>query len=182
LFVATVQPGDTLSGIAAAHGESLRSLEADNPQFSGNPDLIYVGQHVNIGGGGGTVVATSSGRDGDGDYDHDTSDATPSAAPTYHASPSSTTYTPTPAASSGSLSVSNIDNIPGVPSSFVKCVAFRESTNGTNQAYNGGVYGIITASGYNVNGQSLAAQKAAFSSIYHNYGGKAWAADGCPGT
>lgn len=69
-----------------------------------------------------------------------------------------------------------------MPSSFVKCVAFRESTNGTNQALNGGVYGIINASGYHVNGQSLSAQKQAFASIYHSVGGSAWAADGCPGT
>ena len=61
-------------------------------------------------------------------------------------------------------------------------MAFRESTNGTNAAYNGGVYGIIRASGVNVNGQSIAAQKAAFSKMYQQYGGKPWAADGCPGT
>ena len=30
----TVQPGDTLSGIAAAHGESLAAIEHANPQFS----------------------------------------------------------------------------------------------------------------------------------------------------
>lgn len=64
----------------------------------------------------------------------------------------------------------------------MKCVAFRESTNGTNQAFNGGVYGIINASGEHVNGQSLAAQKAAFQRIYHSTGPSAWAADGCPGT
>ena len=43
----TVQSGDTLSGIAAAHGLSLAELEAANPQIS-HPSLIYVGQHVNI--------------------------------------------------------------------------------------------------------------------------------------
>lgn len=64
----------------------------------------------------------------------------------------------------------------------MKCVAYRESTNGTNAAYNGGTYGIITASGYNVNGKSLADQKEAFASIYHTTGGSAWSADGCPGT
>lgn len=76
----------------------------------------------------------------------------------------------------------SLDDIPGVPSSFVKCVAFRESTNGTNAAYNGGTYGIINASGYHVNGQSLSAQKQAFASIYKSTGPSAWAADGCPGT
>jgi hypothetical protein len=70
--------------------------------------------------------------------------------------------------------------VPGVPSSFAACVAFRESTNGTNQAFNGGVYGIIRASGINVNGQSLAAQKRAFSQLYQQYGTAPWApSDGC---
>jgi hypothetical protein len=59
-------------------------------------------------------------------------------------------------------------------------VALRESSNGTNQAYNGGVYGIINASGYHVNGQSLAAQKQAFSQLYKQYGSQPWApSDGC---
>jgi hypothetical protein len=60
-------------------------------------------------------------------------------------------------------------------------VAYHESTNGTNQAYNGGVYGIINASGYHVNGQSLSAQKQAFSQIYNTVGPRAWAGDGCTG-
>lgn len=47
----TVQRGDTLSGIARAHGITLRELLAANPQFtqSGrNPDLIYPGENVVI--------------------------------------------------------------------------------------------------------------------------------------
>lgn len=72
--------------------------------------------------------------------------------------------------------------MPGVPPAFAACVAYRESGDGTNAAYNGGVYGIITASGVNVNGKSLAAQKQAFAQIYATTGPRAWAADGCPGT
>jgi hypothetical protein len=67
-----------------------------------------------------------------------------------------------------------------VPASFAACVALRESSNGANAAYNGGVYGIIRASGINVNGQSIAAQKQAFSQLYRQYGSAPWApSDGC---
>jgi hypothetical protein len=76
--------------------------------------------------------------------------------------------------SSGSLS-----DIPGVPSSFAACVAYRESTNDTNPAAHGDAYGIIPASGYNVSGDSLAQQKQVFKEIYDSTGPSAWAADGC---
>jgi hypothetical protein len=70
--------------------------------------------------------------------------------------------------------------VPGVPAGFAACVAQRESSDGANQAYNGGVYGIITASGINVNGQSLSAQKAAFAQLYREDGTAPWApSDGC---
>jgi LysM repeat protein len=45
----TVQPGDTLSGIAEAFGVTLDELLAVNPQIT-NPDLIFVGQVINIPG------------------------------------------------------------------------------------------------------------------------------------
>ena len=47
----TVKSGDTLSAIATAHGVSLQSLKAANPQIS-NPNVIYPGQSINIPGGG----------------------------------------------------------------------------------------------------------------------------------
>ena len=43
----TVQPGDTLSGIAAQSGVSLINLEAANSWIK-NPNLIYVGQQVTV--------------------------------------------------------------------------------------------------------------------------------------
>jgi LysM repeat protein len=43
----TVQPGDTLYGIADAHGVTLEALEAANPQIH-DPDTIYVGESVVI--------------------------------------------------------------------------------------------------------------------------------------
>ena len=87
----TVQPGDTLSGIAAQSGVSLINLEAANSWIK-NPNLIYVGQQVTVpdGKSGGTASATGSATssttagDGDGDGDSDdgvvTSTPAPSAA------------------------------------------------------------------------------------------------------
>jgi len=45
-----VQPGDTMSGIAAAHNVSLAALEAANPRVT-NPDLINPGEVLNLTGG-----------------------------------------------------------------------------------------------------------------------------------
>ena len=45
----TVVSGDTLSGIAAAHGISLSELESLNPEIK-NPDLIYPHQVIHLGG------------------------------------------------------------------------------------------------------------------------------------
>ena len=46
-----------------------------------------------------------------------------------------------------------------VPSGSRTASRSGSPADGANQAYNGGVYGIITASGINVNGQSLSAQQ-----------------------
>jgi LysM repeat protein len=167
----TVVPGDTLSGIAASHGESLSQIEGANPQFSADWNLIMVGQQVNLGGSG--VVEPS--------FTPSPSAPSPSAVytppVTHYSAPA---YTPpAPAVSSGDSSGS-LSDVPGVPTAFAACVAERESSDGTNAAYNGGDYGIITASGINVNGQSLSAQKAAFSKLYAEDGTAPWApSDGC---
>ncbi len=44
-----IQPGDTMSSIAARNGVSLGALERANPQVH-NPNLIYAGQSLNIPG------------------------------------------------------------------------------------------------------------------------------------
>jgi hypothetical protein len=158
LFTVPVAAEDTLSGLAASHGVSLSSLEAANPQF-GDPNLIYAGQTVTLPGSGSSTPA-------------------PSQTTTY--TPSTTTYHATPVAAGSLGDGSGLDDVPGVPSGFAACVAYRESTDGTDAAYNGGVYGIITASGVDVNGQSVSAQKAAFSRLYAEYGSAPWApSDGC---
>jgi hypothetical protein len=185
-----VQPGDTLSGIAASHGASLAAVEAANPQLA-NPNLIYVGQSVKIPEGSSAAQATattaapaassyastshaSTAQQSASSYGTTQRSATSYTSPASTASVAHTSTSGSSGSSSGSLS-----SIAGVPSSFAACVAYHESTNGTNQAYNGGVYGIITASGVNVNGQSVAAQKAAFSKLYAQYGTSPWAGDGC---
>jgi hypothetical protein len=160
-----VAAGDTLSQIAADNGASLSSVEAANPGIT-DPNTIYVGQSVVVPTGGSFAQWSPS----------DSPSTSPSHASVVPSTPSQ------PSSSGASSDSGGIDDIPGVPSSFVSCVAFRESTDGTNAAYNGGDFGIITASGYNVNGQSLGAQKQAFKEIYDTTGPSAWAADGCPGT
>jgi hypothetical protein len=48
----TVDPGDTLTGIAASHGDSLSSVQNDNPQIPYDPfpykNLIFPGETVDL--------------------------------------------------------------------------------------------------------------------------------------
>ncbi|HUY44786.1 MAG TPA: LysM peptidoglycan-binding domain-containing protein [Streptosporangiaceae bacterium] len=168
----TVQPGDTLSGIAAQSGVSLSQLEAANPQIK-NPNLIYVGNLVNVpdGKGGSSAagpspsapVQQSAATDQD---DTASAPAGPGSAP---ASPVSA-----PASSGGSA-----------PSSFQQCVAFRESGNNPT-ASSAGLYGILPSTWASLSlsgtaGQaSVAQQTAAFQQLYAKYGTSPWAPyDGC---
>lgn len=56
----TVVSGDTLSEIAQRNGMSLRSIIAANPQIK-NPDLIFPGQKINMGGGSGAATRARMG-------------------------------------------------------------------------------------------------------------------------
>jgi LysM domain-containing protein len=185
-----VQPGDTLSGIAASHGTSLAAVEAANPQIS-NPNLIYAGQTVHLPEGSsaaqGSYASQGASQGSYASHSHtasasgrQTASVQPSA-PSYR-SPSSVASAVTGSGGSSGYSSGSLSDIPGVPQSFAACVAYRESTNLQNPAANGNAYGIIPASGYNVNGTSLAHQKQVFAELYRQYGGTPWAADGCPGT
>lgn len=145
-----VQQGDTLSGIAASHGVTLAAVEAANPHIS-DPSRIYVGQTIEIPLG--TSTATAHHRD---------------RVVSHYSSDRSSGY------SSDSLA-----DVPGVPRSFAACVAYRESTDLQNPAADGNAYGIIPASGYDVNGTSLAYQKHVFAELYRQYGTAPWASDGC---
>ncbi|AKC02657.1 secreted N-acetylmuramyl-L-alanine amidase [Bacillus phage Stills] len=55
----TVTSGDTMNKIAASNGMSLDSLIAKNPQIK-NPNMIYVGQAVNVGGQTSVPAATTA--------------------------------------------------------------------------------------------------------------------------
>ena len=153
LVTVLVQPGDTLSGIAAAHGTSLAAVEAANPQFSSDYNLISVGQSVSIPSGGSYAPSAPS-------------------QPTYQPS----NPQPVQATAPGGVS------IPGMPQGLANCIWRSESSSGTNPAANGNQFGIIPASGYNVAGESVSQQEATAGAIYATTGGAAWASDGCPGT
>ena len=169
-----VQPGDTLSGIAASHGVSLAAVEAANPQLS-NPNLIYAGQRIEIPRGSSATkwshVPDSHRALGTDDRGTVRGALSGGAKTVIQSSHGWSGY------SSNSLS-----DVPGVPGSFAACVAYRESTDLRNPAAGGNAYGIMSASGYDVYGTSLAYQKRVFGELYRHYGGTPWAADGCPGT
>jgi murein DD-endopeptidase MepM/ murein hydrolase activator NlpD len=160
-----VQAGDTLSGIAASHGVSLAAVEAANPHLS-DPNLIYTGQ---------TIEIPKGSSDSRGSY------VPHSYPPQDRDSQDRRVLRGAPSGFSG-YSSSSLSDIPGVPQSFAACVALRESTDLENPAAHGNAYGIISASGYQVAGTSLAHQKHVFTELYQQYGGTPWAADGCPGT
>jgi hypothetical protein len=161
-----VQPGDTLSGIAASHGVTLAAVEAANPQLA-DPNQIYTGERINI------PARSSVSRRSHVPNSH--------TARNRRDRPERTLNQPGSGESSG-YSSSSLSDIPGVPQSFAACVAYRESTDLRNPAANGNAYGIMPSSGYNVYGTSLAYQKYVFAKLYRQYGGTPWAADGCPGT
>ena len=173
-----VQPGDTLSGIAASHGASVAAVAAANTKIA-DPNVIYAGQTVEIPGG-------SSAAQGSSTSHSSTTQSSGSQSATSRTSSSTTASTASTSSSSGSSSTSptrysssSLSDIPGVPQSFAACVASRESTNLQDPAANGNAYGIIPASGYNVSGTSLAHQKQVFAELYQQHGSSPWAGDGC---
>jgi len=182
-----VQPGDTLSGIAASHSVSLAAVEAANPHIS-NFNMIFAGQTIELPAGSSAATAITGTQSVPAQQSASVQHSVPvqQSAPSY-TSPSSTasaTATVHQSSSTGSsgYSSSSLSDIPGVPSSLASCVAYRESTDLQNPAADGNAYGIIPASGYNVYGTSLAHQKQVFAELYAQDGATPWAADGCPGT
>jgi len=175
-----VQPGDTLSGIAASHSVSLAAVESANTQLS-NPNVIYAGQTLEIPKTSSAAQASTAAQASATPRSYTTSQSTSSQSASSAGSPSSTASTVTQASTGGSsgYSSSSLSDIPGVPQSLAACVAYRESTDLQNPAANGNAYGIIPASGYNVSGMSLAYQKQIFAKLYQEYGTAPWASDGC---
>ena len=190
----TVQPGDTLSGIAAASGVSLTKVEAAN-RWIKNPNLIYVGQvvHVPDGRSGITPMAPTY-------YQAPAVSSTPSASTGTSASTSTSASTGTSSASTGTSSessgtssastststgTSSASSGYGAPGSFQQCVAWRESGNNPT-ASSSGLYGILPSTwaslGYSgtAGSASVAQQNQAFQQLYAQDGTSPWAPyDGC---
>ena len=195
----TVKPGDTLSGIAQNYNTTWEAIYNENHSEIRNPNFVYVGERLHVHQGDHSTVApaqaaaTAQSSPSSSNV-HSTpvrsysvtttpaSTAPASTAPASTAARSTTSAASTTDSASSSASGNSsgsLSDIPGVPSSFASCVAYRESTNDTNPAANGNAYGIIPASGYNVSGDSIAQQKQVFKEIYDTTGPSAWAADGC---
>jgi hypothetical protein len=191
----TVQPGDTLSSIAASAGVSLTKVEAANKWIK-NPNLIYVGQVVKVpdGRSGITPAAptyyqapASSSTSSAGSDTSDASSGTSSASTGYSASAgtpasSGTSYSGTSSASTGTSATSAGGS---APSSFQQCVAWRESGNNPT-ASSAGMYGILpsTWASLGLSGTagsaSVAQQTQAFQQLYAQDGTSPWAPyDGC---
>jgi LysM domain len=171
-----VQPGDTLSGIAASHGVSLAAVESANPQIP-DFDTIYQGQSLQIPSGDHTssLVPAQGSAQSAPTQSHNVTPAPVSGSASSQAPAQSSTATASGGSGSGSLG-----DVPGVPQSYAACVASRESGNLSDPAANGNAYGIVPASGYNVNGTSLAHQKQVFAELYAEYGTAPWSPhDGC---
>jgi LysM repeat protein len=192
----TVQPGDTLSGIAASAGVPLSKVEAAN-RWIKNPNLIYAGQvvHVPDGRSGITPMApayyqapaasSTSSASSDTSAAASTTPAestgTSSASTGYSASAGTSASTGTPSASTGTSSASAGSS----PSSFQQCVSWRESGNNPT-ASSSGLYGILPSTwaslGYSgtAGSASVAQQNQAFQQLYAQDGTSPWAAyDGC---
>jgi LysM repeat protein len=181
-----VQPGDTLSGIAASHSVSLAAVEAANPHIS-NFNMIFAGQTIELPAGSSATAVITGSQAVPAQQSATVKQSVPvqQSAPSYTSPSSTASATATVQSSStgsSGYSSGSLSDIPGVPSSLASCVAYRESTDLQNPAADGNAYGIIPASGYNVDGTSLAHQKQVFAELYAQDGASPWAADGCPGT
>lgn len=199
LLIATtvVQPGNTLSGIAASRGVSLSAVEQANPQIS-NPDLIVPGEvvHLSANASDGTVSHASSGSgsyghpyrcgDGDGDgYDlpcselHHSSPASSSSGSGSYSAPVHHSYS-----SSSYSSPSSTSSAYSGGSSFQRCVVSRES-GGNAHAVNpssgaGGLYQFLPSTWHALGhsglpqNASVSEQNQAFQQEYAQGGTSAW--------
>ena len=171
----TVQDGDTLSGIAAAHHMSWQALYEANRSRVADPNVLTTGERLRIPADPALWAA---------EFTPPAAPAQP--APTQAPAQGSTTQgsttqgstTQAPAQSSGGTSAT------GASSSFQQCVAWRESSNIPTQP--DGLYGILPSTwaslGYSgtAGHASVAQQQAAFNQLYARDGAQPWAPyDGC---
>jgi hypothetical protein len=150
----TVKPGDTLSGVAQQYNTTWMAIYDDNQSTIRNPNMIFVGQQIRVPEGdlsaaAGPVQASAPQPSASSNTVQSAPVRSYSVTPT-HASTPVQSSSDTASSGGSSYSTGSLSDIPGVPSSFAACVAYRESTNDTNPAAHGDAYGIIPASGYNV--------------------------------
>lgn len=188
----TVQPGDTLSGIAARFGISWKSLYAKNKKVIGsNPNRIFAGQVLKLPAGAAAVPAqqvpvsstpqqsqpvTSSGSQSASSGSQSASTGSQSASTGSQAS-SQQGQQSASSGSGGQVSTAG-------SSSFQQCVSWRESGNTPTDP--DGLYGFLPSTWHQLGysgtaGQaSVATQNEAFAKAYSMWGTSPWAPyDGC---
>jgi hypothetical protein len=174
----TVQSGDTLSGIAAAHHMTWEAIYATPPNMKhlANPNLVTVGERLRIPENPKFREAQFKAK-----YkavlERMGAARGPDPATPAQADPARSATAQAPASGSGGFSA-------GGMSSFESCVAWRESSDTPTDP--DGLFGILPSTwqslGYSgtAGEASVAEQEAAFSKLYAEDGTQPWAPyDGC---
>jgi LysM repeat protein len=188
----TVQPGDTLSGIAAKFGVSWKKLYAKNKKVIGsNPNRIFAGQVLKLPAGAAAVplqqAPVSSTPQQSQPVTGSGSQSASSGSQTSSGSQSASSGSQTSSSQQGQQSAGSggggqVSTAGG--SSFQQCVSWRESGNTPTDP--DGLYGFLPSTWHQLGysgtaGQaSVATQQAAFSKAYAMWGTSPWAPyDGC---
>jgi LysM repeat protein len=179
-----VQPGQTLSGIAANAGESLASIEAANPQIS-NPNLIYPGQVIQVAGAATDGAAAPAPIPSQGGASNGTSAAVAAPAPAPASQGGASNGTSAAVAAPAPAPASQAAN----PGSFQGCVIQQESGGSAQVMNSSGHYGLyqFDYSTWVANGgspgdfgnASAAEQTSVFDQAFSASGSAPWAGDGC---
>jgi LysM repeat protein len=183
----TVRPGDTLSGIAAAHHMTWEAIYATPPNMNvlSDPNLLTVGERLRIPANprfrAAQFTAKYAGRLAE-EFGTDPAPAREEQAPVsqQQADPAQTGQ----AAADAQTQPSEGGSLTAGMSSFEQCVAFRESTDTPTDP--DGLFGILPSTweslGYSgtAGEASVAEQEAAFNKLYAEEGTQPWAPyDGC---
>ena len=183
----TVQPGDTLSGIAAKFGISWHKLYAKNKKVIGsNPNRIFAGQVLKLPAGAAAVPAqlapVSSTPQQSQPVTSSGSQSASSSSGSQSASSSSSGQQASSQQSASSGSGGQVST--AGQSSFQQCVSWRESGNTPTDP--DGLYGFLPSTWHQLGysgtaGQaSVATQNEAFAKAYAMWGTSPWAPyDGC---
>ena len=162
----TVQPGDTLSGIAARFGISWKKLYAKNKKVIGsNPNRIFAGQVLRLPAGAAAVPVRQAPVSSTPQQSQPVTGSASQSASSGSQTSSSQQGQQQSAGSGGGGQVSTAGG-----SSFQQCVSWRESGNTPTDP--DGLYGFLPSTWHQLGysgtaGQaSVATQQAAFSKAY----------------